>query len=163
MDTFTEATDLDLSDDQLLADHDSDFDEYLRGYETLVEQIKQNKDNVDELKRLINRLSSDYTRMLDMSFDSLFVDLYKNARSAILALLNNKACHKYLVPQHNYQHRAVITTLNERLYTAFKQPVNEVEEKALAVFKAVRSEGLKTKFMAQAFKDEKDRQRPNSQ
>lgn len=153
MDTFTEATDLDLTDDQLLADHDSDFDEYLRGYETLVEQIKQNKDNVDELKRLINRLSSDYTRLLDMSFDSLFVDLYKNARPALLALLNNKACHKYLVPQHNYHHRTVITTLNERLYTAFKHPVNEVEEKALAVFKAVRSEGLKTKFMAQAFKD----------
>lgn len=153
VDTFTEATDLDITDDQLLADHDSDFDEYLRGYETLVEQIKQNKDNVDELKRLINRLSSDYTRLLDMSFDSLFVDLYKNARPALLALLNNKACHKYLVPQHNFHHRTVITTLNERLYTAFKHPVNEVEEKALAVFKAVRSEGLKTKFMAQAFKD----------
>lgn len=80
---------------------DSIIDNYHDGYEKLVDNIIENKDNISIIKAAINEIEKSYIRIYDLNYRELFYNLEKNAPMAIFVILMNQKMRTKYIPTSN--------------------------------------------------------------
>lgn len=98
LDYVTEQRELNSIYDEQSSNTKSIIDDYLTGYENLVDDIKNNPDDIAKIKASLAIIATDYKKILDYTNRSLYMTLKDVSIIAIMCLLMNEELRKYYLP-----------------------------------------------------------------
>lgn len=98
------------------------IDDYHSGYESLIDDIVENKNNMPKIKSIIKEIENNYMGIFNLNYLSLYNRLINNAPLAVFAILMNDKMRSYFITDEN-----CIRYAND-IYKAIKQYIDNREK-----------------------------------
>lgn len=98
------------------------IDDYHSGYESLLDDIVKNKDNMPKIKSIIKEIENNYIKLFKLNYGRLFYYRFiECAPLAVFAILMNDKMRNYFIPSED------CLEITEIIYKDIKERINDGE------------------------------------
>lgn len=126
-----------LCDEYSKANYDSKkiVDDYHAGYDAIISNIIENKDNMPQIKANIKEIEENYMGLFNLNYRDLFYNLINNAPLAVFAILMNSKMRSYFIEGENASENTKQIYIRLKDFMASKTILKEKLGEELKVFK----------------------------
>lgn len=111
------------------------IEDYHAGYDAIIIDIIENKDNMPKIKANIKEIEENYMGLFDLNYRDLFYNLINNAPLAVFAILMNGKMRSYFIEGENASENTKQIYIKLKDFMASKAVLKEKLGEELKVFK----------------------------
>ena len=110
------------------------IDDYHAGYDSIIIDIIENKDNMPKIKANIKEIADNYMGLFNLNHRELYNTLISNAPLAVFAILMNNKMREYFISSENSSENTVLINRNIKEFVEKESILKEKLGKELRVF-----------------------------